>query len=254
MSNPWYKFCLSLLNVKTTRYTTVCELCISVQECWFGEIYVCMYTAVESTLLEITKRSYNFCGNFTKLQNDEIYHILRTSQLTQRKECWFGEIYIQYCSNCKFKYLGQCITADGRCDVEVKFRIEIARKTFIKLKDVLTSRRINLKLRKRLVQCYVLSTFLYASETWTLNKDLENRINAFELWIYRRMLKISYVDRITNEQVLNMVDEKEKLLLEIQTRKLKYFGHLIQLTESRESCWKDTLKGREGEEEREGIG
>ena len=109
----------------------------------------------------------------------------------------------------KFKYLGQWRTADGRCDDEVKSRIEIARKTFIKLKDVLTSRRINLKLRKRLVQCYVLSTFLYASETWTLNKDLENRINAFELWIYRRMLKISYVDRITNEQVLHMVDEKK---------------------------------------------
>ena len=52
-----------------------------------------------------------------------------------------------------------------------------------------------------------------------------------------------------------MVDEKEKLLLDIQTRKLKYFGHLIRANgKQRESCWKDTLKGREGEEEREGIG
>ena len=63
----------------------------------------------------------------------------------------------------------------------------------------------------RKLSTFVLSTFLYASETWTLNKDLENRINAFELWIYRRTLKISYVDRITNEQVLHMVDEKEKV-------------------------------------------
>ena len=119
----------------------------------------------------------------------------------------------------KFNYIGQLITADGRCDVEVKSRIEIARKTFIKLKGVLTSRRLNLKLRKRLVQCYVLLTFLYASETWTLNRDLENRIHAFELWIYRWMLKISYADRISIEQVIHMVDEKEKLLLDIQTRK-----------------------------------
>ena len=65
----------------------------------------------------------------------------------------------------KFKYLGQWITADGRCDVEVKSRIEIARKTFLKLKDVLTTRRINLKLRKRLVQCYV-------GEVWDLSDKI----------------------------------------------------------------------------------
>jgi len=110
----------------------------------------------------------------------------------------------------------------------------------------LTSRRLNLKLRKRLVQCYVLSTFLYASETWTLSKDLENRINAFELWIYRRLPKISYVDRIINEQVLYRVDEKEKLLLDIQTRKLKYFEHLIRANGKQRELLEGHIEGKRG--------
>ena len=76
----------------------------------------------------------------------------------------------------KFKYLGQWIMEDGRCDLEVKTRIEMARSAFVNLRDVLTSKSVSLNTRKRLVRCYVLSTFLYASESWTLNKELEGRI------------------------------------------------------------------------------
>jgi hypothetical protein len=78
----------------------------------------------------------------------------------------------------KFKYLGQWITDDGGCECEIKTRIEIAKSTFIKMRDVLTSRKLHLEMRKRLVRCYVLSTFLYASESWTLNKQMEDKINA----------------------------------------------------------------------------
>ena len=128
----------------------------------------------------------------------------------------------------KFKYLGQWITEDGKCDLEVKCRIEIAKSTFTKMRDVLCSRSLDVGLRKRLIRCYVLSTFLYASETWTLNKDLESRINAFELWIYRRMLRVSYADRITNVRIFEMVKDKPRLLIDVIERKLKYFGHLIR--------------------------
>ena len=83
-----------------------------------------------------------------------------------------------------FKYLGQWITDDGRCECEIKNRIEIARSTFIKMRDVLISRKLHLEIRKRLVMCYVLSTFLHASESWTLNKQMEDTINAFEMWIF----------------------------------------------------------------------
>ena len=102
----------------------------------------------------------------------------------------------------KFKYLGQWITDDGRCECEIKNRIEIARSTFIKMRDVLISRKLHLEIRKRLVRCYVLSTFLYASESWTLDRQIEDKINAFEMWIFRRMFRISYLDRKTNLEVL----------------------------------------------------
>ena len=128
----------------------------------------------------------------------------------------------------KFKYLGQWITEDGRCDLEVKTRIEMARSAFVKLRDVLTSKSVSLNTRKRLVRCYVLSTFLYASESWTLNKELEGRIEALEMWIYRRLLKISYKDRVTNEEVLSRVGEKRWLLKKVKQRKVAYFGHLIR--------------------------
>ena len=92
----------------------------------------------------------------------------------------------------RFKYLGQIITDDGRCDAEVKTRIEIARAEFVGMKDVLTSRQLNIKLRLRLIRCFISSTLLYSSETWTLNQDLCRRHEAFEMWMYRRMFKISY--------------------------------------------------------------
>ena len=74
---------------------------------------------------------------------------------------------------------------------DVKCRIEVARNSFVKLRDVLASRQINIELRKRISRCYVLSTLLYASETWTLNKDLTSRLEAFEMWCNRRMLRLS---------------------------------------------------------------
>ena len=84
----------------------------------------------------------------------------------------------------KFKYLGQWITGDGRWECEIKNQIEIGRRTFIKMRDLLRSRSLHLEIIKCLVRCYVLSTFLYASESWTLNKQMEDKINAFEMWIF----------------------------------------------------------------------
>ena len=102
------------------------------------------------------------------------------------------------------------------------------RSTFIKMKDVLTSRKLHLEIRKRLVRCYELSTFLYAPESWTLNKQMEDKINAFEMWFFRCMFRISHLDRKTKIKVLEMVKAKQTLLMTIQEKKLQYFGHLIR--------------------------
>jgi len=68
---------------------------------------------------------------------------------------------------------------------------------------VLTSREVSLDTRIRLLKCYIWSTLLYECETWTLSKTLEKRIEAFEIWTFRRILKISWANHKTNDEVLN---------------------------------------------------
>ena len=69
--------------------------------------------------------------------------------------------------------------------------------------------------------------FLYASESWTLDRQIEDKINAFEMWMFRHMFRISHLDRKTNVEVLEMAKAKQALLRTIQERKLQYFEHLI---------------------------
>ena len=140
-----------------------------------------------------------------------------------------------------FKYLGQTITSDGRSDTAIRQRIEIARQTFLNMSDVLTARNIEIETRKRLARCYVLSTLLYASETWTLNADTCKKINSFEMWMYRKMLKISYTSHTTNEEVLKRVNEKGlSLEKNIKMRKTQFFGHLVR----KDKMQKSLLEGK----------
>ena len=109
------------------------------------------------------------------------------------------------------------------------------------MSDVLTARKIEIEARKRLARCYVLSTLLYASETWTLNADTCNKINSFEMWMYRKMLKVSYTSQTTNEEVLKRVNEKGlSLEKNIKMRKTQYFGHL----ERKDRMQKSLLEGK----------
>ena len=127
------------------------------------------------------------------------------------------------------KYLGQTITSDGRSDTAIRQRIEIPRQTFLNMSDVLTARNIEIETRKRLARCYVLSTLLYASATWTLKAD-----TCKKMWMYRKMLKISYTSHTTNEKVLKRIHEKGlSLERNIKMRKTQYSGHLV---------WKDMMQ------------
>ncbi|KAJ8030144.1 hypothetical protein HOLleu_26466 [Holothuria leucospilota] len=95
---------------------------------------------------------------------------------------------------------------------------------------MLTSKKIKLSTRKRMVRCYVLFTpnVCVRLETWILSRDAENKIDAFDMWLYRRMLKVSYKDRMSNEEVLSRVKAKKKLLSELKNRKLQYMGHILR--------------------------
>ena len=114
------------------------------------------------------------------------------------------------------------------------------------MKDVLKSTKIPLNTRKRILQCYVWSTLLYGAETWTITKVMKTRIEAFELWAYRRMLKISWTEKVTNKEVLSRMKMKKRLFTIIQIRKLKYFGHINRHSSMQTTLLNGRVNGKRG--------
>ena len=126
----------------------------------------------------------------------------------------------------KFIYLGTEISEDGKSDKEIERRINIAKEKFSKISNLLTSKKLKISTKLRIVKCYVYSIFTYGCESWTLSKVLEDRIDAMEMWCLRRIGNIKWSDRVTNESVLKKLNTKRQLLKSIQKRKTKYFGHI----------------------------
>lgn len=127
-----------------------------------------------------------------------------------------------------YKYLGCIVNEQEDHSVEVRCRIEQARAAFVKMRHLLCNRNLKLSTRCRLVRCYIISILLYGVEAWTLTKTLCKRLEAFEMWIYRRMLKISWTDRVKNETVLQRMHKRLELLNTIKKRKLQYLGHIMR--------------------------
>ena len=118
----------------------------------------------------------------------------------------------------KFKYLGAWITDDGRCEVDIKVRIAMAKEAFNKRKELLT-RRMRLNLKKRIIKTLIWSVLLYGAESWSLRKKDVKKLEAFEMWIWRRIEKISWKDHISNKEVLKRVKERRSLIETIIKRK-----------------------------------
>ena len=129
--------------------------------------------------------------------------------------------------NC-FEYLGSNITSDGRCVSEIKKRISIAKIKFNKMKGILSNSNISLKTRLNVLKTYIWSTMLYGAETWTISKLMEKRLQAAEMWFYRRMLRISWQDFKTNEEVLRIMKTERKLIGDIKVRQKRFLGHVLR--------------------------
>lgn len=125
-------------------------------------------------------------------------------------------------------YLGCTLDEDWDHTTEVKCRIEKARAAYTRLKKVLSSHDIHMGIRTRMVRCYVFSVLLYGVEAWTLTENLLKRLEAFEMWVYRRMLRISWMDRVTNVEVMSRMKKAKEIIIEVKTRKLAYFGHIMR--------------------------
>jgi hypothetical protein len=125
-----------------------------------------------------------------------------------------------------FNYLGIKITNYARCTREIKSRIAMAKTAFNKKKTLFTS-KLELYLRKKLVKCYILSIALCGAETWTLRKVDQKYLESFDMLCLRRMEKISWTDRVRNEEVLHRVKEERNIVRTIKIRKANWIGHIL---------------------------
>ena len=125
-------------------------------------------------------------------------------------------------------YLGSLITEDGRSENEINRRIMMTRTTFTNMRTLLSCRGINLKTRLRAIKCYIWPTIFYGAETWTITKSLLSRLDAFDMLVYRRVLKISWTEKITNQEVLRRMGTGRETVRQFKTKKIQYLGHLIR--------------------------
>ena len=109
----------------------------------------------------------------------------------------------------EFCYLGSMITTDAKCHRDIKRRIALGKEAFTKRKELLRG-NMNRNLKKRMIKTLVWSVVLYGSETWTMRKEDIRRLEAFEMWIWRRMEKISWTEHQTNDEVLALKSEKRE--------------------------------------------
>ena len=123
---------------------------------------------------------------------------------------------------------GSKITADGDCSHEIKRRLLLGRKVMTNLDSIVKSKDITLPPKVHLVKVMVFPVVMYGCEIWTIRKAEHRRIDAFELWCWRRLLRVPWTARRSNQSILKEISpgcSSEGMMLKL---KLQYFGHLMR--------------------------
>ena len=100
--------------------------------------------------------------------------------------------------------------------------------TFTSMNITLTARNISIAVRLRVLKCYIWSTLLYGCETWTISGDMIKQLDALEAWFYRRMLRISWKEKVVNVEVYRRMNTSTSLLIDIVHRQLTFLGHILR--------------------------
>ena len=135
-----------------------------------------------------------------------------------------------------FICLGYKITADGDCSHEIKRHLLLGRKAVTKLDSILKSRDITWPTKDHLVKAMVFPEVMYGCESWTIKRTEHRRTNAFELWCWRRLLRVPWTARRSNQSILKEIHpgcSLEGMMLKL---KVQYFGHLMQRVDSLEKA------------------
>ena len=126
-----------------------------------------------------------------------------------------------------FIYLGCKITADGDCSYEIKRCLLLGRKAMTKLDSILRSRDIILPTKVHLVKVMVFPVVMYGCQSWTIKKAKHRRTDAFELWCWRKLLRVPWTAMRPNQSILKEISPKYSLEGLTLKLKLQYFGHLM---------------------------
>ena len=133
-----------------------------------------------------------------------------------------------------FIFLGSKITADGVCSHEIKRCLLLDSKAMTNLDSVLKSRDITLLTKVHLVKAVVFQVVMYGCENWTIKKAEQQTTDVFELWYWRRLLRVPWITRRSNQSVLKEINPEYSLGGLMLKLKLQYFGHRIQRSDSLE--------------------
>ena len=131
-----------------------------------------------------------------------------------------------------FIFGGSKITSDGDCSHEIKRRLLLVRKVMTNLDSILKSRDITLPTKVRLVKAMVFPMVMYGCESWTVKKAECRRIDAFELWCWRRLLRVPWTARRSNQSILKEISPGCSLEGLMPKLKLQYFGHFMRRVDS----------------------
>ena len=130
---------------------------------------------------------------------------------------------------CQTLFLGGSkIIADGDCSHEIKRHLLLGRKAMTKLDRILKSRDITWLTKVRLIKAMVFPVVMYGCESWTIKKAEHRRTDAFELWCWSRLLRVSWTARRSNQSILKEISPEYSLEGLMSKQKLQYFGHLMR--------------------------
>ena len=130
---------------------------------------------------------------------------------------------------------------DGSIETELRKRLSLGRTAMTKLKPIMKKHDVSLNTKVMIVTSMVFPVVLYRAESWTLNLQLKRKLNAFELWCWRRVLHITWKDKVTNEEVIRRISPKITLEATALKQKLTYFGHVMR---SKNGMGRDIMLGK----------
>ncbi|VVC42596.1 Hypothetical protein CINCED_3A003125 [Cinara cedri] len=123
--------------------------------------------------------------------------------------------------------MSNLITDDNKSTKEIRRRITLAKHAFEKKRTLLTNKHLSIRSRKK----FVWSILLYCCESWTIGKYEKDRLEAIEMWMWRKMTRTSWIEHKTNEEVLNEINEERTIMNTIMKRTIKLIGHLLRNNE-----------------------